>query len=259
MSSYVRRRDIEAQTIELKLERLRLEQDKLDLEKERAKNEERFLNKNFGSIIAAVVSAAAVLVSAMQVWIAFNEVPLKQQELETKVQEQKTKAAEFVMNNSKIVTVGTLDEQKLLRQVMEKSFSEDVYRPVSALMVARATSLEQAAVWYPVTGIVDSEAPQHQKVFLQYANPKDAQTLDSIGTALSSKGYEVQGKERVIQETHGDVRYFHGEDQDTASDIKKTVEDALARQGIKRELKLIPVDRYKNIPRGVFEVWLPSL
>src|SRR5437868_2273350 len=58
------------ETIEEK--KLALELERLQIEKGRFANEQRFFQKNMGTVIAALISLSALLVSAVQVWIANN-------------------------------------------------------------------------------------------------------------------------------------------------------------------------------------------
>ncbi len=66
--SHSHARDKRAQ--ELEDARLQLERERLELEKEKAATDQKFLNRNLGTVITAVVSLAAVLVSGAQVWVA---------------------------------------------------------------------------------------------------------------------------------------------------------------------------------------------
>ena len=145
---------------------------------------------------------------------------------------------------------------------MEKTFSDDVNTPVFELLAKTAKNAETLIVFNttPPQPTTTQVAVQNRRIFLQFNDPEDATRVDKIGEALASKSYAVQSKERVVQRTSGDVRFFYESDRTDASKIKEIVQRALVDQGVQRQIALLPLlGRYKNVPQGVFEVWLPSL
>ena len=89
--------DIEMERIKLERDRLdfekSIERERMDFEKDKAKSDQKFLNRNSGIIISAAVSFAAVVVSIAQVWNTRTpnqteiNVATEQKESEIKVQE----------------------------------------------------------------------------------------------------------------------------------------------------------------------------
>jgi hypothetical protein len=71
----------------------------------------------------------------------------------------------------------------------------------------------------------------------------------------------VQGIERRSEPTQGDVRSFHAADADAAENVAIMVEKTLAGTGYPLRLRRLRPDstRYRNVPRGQIEVWLPPL
>ncbi|WP_455208639.1 hypothetical protein [Kaarinaea lacus] len=245
------------------IKRLQVERDRIELDMAKLefsqKKMETLWSKNFSSIITAGVSIVAVITSAvfssLQVERVTNlEIPLK-------VQEQKTQAARFVMDNKSVIVSGTTDEQELLKGIMKETFKKEVNDPVFLMIAKNARNVDTMNVFNPTPTEPSKTTELTRKVFLQYNDQKDKEIVDSIvGAALSEKGYNVPGSQRVIQQTSGDIRYFHESDKSAASDIETIVEKSLADKGITKDIKLIPlIGRYKNVPEGVFEVWLPPL
>lgn len=80
-------------------------------------------------------------------------------------------------------------------------------------------------------------------------------------TMLVNKGYQVQGSEFITNRTDGDVRYFHKEDAQQATEIKRLVESSLAEQGVKLDLALLSLraTKFPDAQQGRIEVWIPSL
>ena len=76
---------------------------------------------------------------------------------------------------------------------------------------------------------------------------------------LRDKGYKVPGRQRVSQETRGDVRFYHEGDRTHAENIRTTVEEHLASAGRKQEIHILYLgDRFKNVPPSVIEIWIPG-
>ncbi len=100
------------------------------------------------------------------------------------------------------------------------------------------------------------------KIFLFFQDATDNPTLQAISKALSANpSYNVADKfQLVTQPTSGDVRYFYPDDKSNAENIKSIVERTLKQRGITESLELIFRENLAvKAPRGVIEVWLPSL
>ncbi|MCP9493663.1 MAG: NB-ARC domain-containing protein [Pyrinomonadaceae bacterium MAG19_C2-C3] len=128
------------------------------------------------------------------------------------------------------------------------------------LRVAARDNLKQLAAASAVNNPPEVATPTQPKIYLHYNDTRDAPVLYALTTDLSNVGYKVSGKELRGERTSGDVRYFNEADKGTASDILKIVEMRLAKQNYTRPIALKSLGKsYPYIPRGVFEVWLPSL
>jgi hypothetical protein len=194
--------------------------------------------------------------------IADSERLLKAEETSLRAAEVKNKAAGFVMDNRAVITTGTDVEQVLLRDIMLVTFPKEIYQPVCSAIARRAKSVKQIEIWNePKSQPEIRDSPRIvQRVFLHYKAKQDSPILDSIMLALREQNFDVQGKQLVTQATGGDVRYFSGDDAETATKIKASVEEVLKKKSKSLNLKTIFAGKsFKNIPRGVYEVWLPQL
>jgi tetratricopeptide (TPR) repeat protein/cellulose biosynthesis protein BcsQ len=102
-------------------------------------------------------------------------------------------------------------------------------------------------------------------IYLHYRDTRDLPTLNKIALALKRPSKEwkfvVADKfELVTQQTTGDVRYFHQEDEANAGKIREIVERILKSSRIEKSLELKSVLKFGNrVPQGWIEVWLPTL
>ncbi len=69
------------------LERLRIEKRRLELDEQKAKVDQRFLNRNFAAVTTLAVGLVGVLLSAAQIWVAYIQ---KERELVQKDRESIT-------------------------------------------------------------------------------------------------------------------------------------------------------------------------
>lgn len=173
-SSYKKSND-EVEMVRLGIERERLEiqkdieNSKLEIERLKLEREQKFWNRNSGTLITALVSLAAVIVSSGQVistWISQNRqlqiaIIQKNQEIDM-VERQKVKelalldeqnrrewnlnAAKFIADNRKGLFDGSQQEQKLLAKVIRTVYPPDV----AALLLEKleSTSLpSEGSTW----------------------------------------------------------------------------------------------------------------
>src|SRR5262249_16812131 len=106
-----------------------------------------------------------------------------------------------------------------------------------------------------IPGTVDP-IPANQTIYLHYKDHRDFSTLDKIAAALNRQlkqsNYKVARRyELITQPTNGDVRYFHQEDEGSATRIKEIVEATLKASRIEKTIELRPLLRLgRSVPQG---------
>ena len=127
---------------EIEKARLEIERERLNLEKVRAEAEKRFVNKNLGTIVTAIVSLAAIIVSIGQVWVSYiqkeKELVLssaqKFKELEMagikQNREYGLSIGDFVMKNSDAIFGKNEEKRTLVKNVLLTTFDESVTKPL---------------------------------------------------------------------------------------------------------------------------------
>jgi hypothetical protein len=109
------------------------------------------------------------------------------------------------------------------------------------------------------------------KVFIHIVRDEapDRRAAKEAARLLTERGYNVEGTQLVPGgRTDGDVRYVPDEDgaeagprSAVAGEIARTVEAALASQGFRLNIRVIPLGKSiaeKANPKH-FEVWLPAI
>jgi len=137
--------------IDVEVARLEIEREKLRLEQSRLQIENRFWNKNAGTIITAMISLVAVIVSLSQVWVAkitkdreLQMTALQKQSEFTLLREQRDRewnlnAAKFVTENRKVIFDGDQKEQELFAKLIPTIFPKDVANSLLDKLIATST------------------------------------------------------------------------------------------------------------------------
>ena len=130
---------------ELENERLSIERERLEIEKKKASSDMKFLNRNFGAVIGAIVSLAAIFVSVSQLWIAQIS---RERELESSdrqaEREYNLNWARFISDNERLLFSKDQQERDFIRAVMLSAFPpEKVY--ILADQTVRATGSDTSA------------------------------------------------------------------------------------------------------------------
>jgi hypothetical protein len=141
--------------IDIELARLEIERERLRLEQTRLQIENKFWNKNTGTVITAMISLVAIVVSLSQVWVAKitkdRELQMtaiqKQSEL-TLLQEQRDRewnlnAAKFVTENRKAIFDGDQREQELFAKLIPTIFPKDISASLLDKLIANSTGTAQ--------------------------------------------------------------------------------------------------------------------
>jgi len=142
-------RSLQEKRLDLEIEKLKLDREKFVFEQSKTEKTERFINKNVGTVITAIVSLTAVIVSIGQVWVTKiskdreleitrenkkyeTEALDKQKDKElTLVEVQKKRdwnlsVANFVLNNRKALFHGTDEEKRTYAKIIPTIFPVEV-------------------------------------------------------------------------------------------------------------------------------------
>jgi hypothetical protein len=108
------------------------------------------------------------------------------------------------------------------------------------------------------------QVPEGRRIFIQYVDTSTAALAEALKLRLATQGHKVPDAELVVDQhlARGNVRYFHEADKQAAEQLKASVEELLKERGVKSgvDFEVVPLaGRYRNVPRGVLEVWLPRL
>lgn len=234
--------------------RLDLDRRRLQFEQEKAKRESSVWSRLAPTFVTSLTAVLGAL-------IGFGGIMYKE-----RVDQQAQKAQNVVESLSDVKPAIT--DQTAARAKVLANNPPDVAVEVARRMAARSTSTANRLVWQQAIEAAQSEgkgAPANlPTVYVQFREPTKPEAIDAVMTALVKAGYYVPGRQKVTQETNGDVRYF-APPQDTATArraaaIASTVQQALASSGI--NLPITPMNRhaaFPKVPSTTFEVWLPPL
>lgn len=241
--------------------RLELDRKQEEIEKNKVKVGQKFTNKYLGTIITAIISLAALIISATQVYIAFinkdKEISLTQLQLD---REWKLKSVEYVSENWNKIFGDDEDERNRIRDIMIVTFPEDITNALFKKLEETEDSETGKKTWQVGGQKLARIYANKIRVFLQYKESKDATVLDALSSDLINAGFNVPGKEIAAGETEGDVRFFHAEDEIYAYYVKELIMSSLKKLDIIQDIKVINLGKkFKNVPRGDIEVWLPPL
>lgn len=251
--------------------RLAVERERLELERRKASVDERFLNRNLGTVITAIVSLAAVLVSLSQVWVAWSA---KERELEQAAMRQNREwnlsILKYISENKALLFGTDNEERKRITSIILVTFPEEITQALFRKLEDSAGSVEEVREWNAAvaqlvrqTGTTTvpqgvAAAERAVRVFPHYQDEADADLVESIGARLEEVGYRVPGRQVVQQATKGDVRYFHEEDRSSAQQVASMAQEQLIKAGRQLQLSTIYLGgRFKNVPPGVIELWIP--
>ena len=145
----------------------------------------------------------------------------------------------------------------------------DVAAEIFQRLKSQSASPEERVIWDQGKQIADSPsaaapASASGTVYVHYKDSADLAAVDAVIGALTKAGYYVPGKQKVVQKTDGDVRYFAGAQdaatESTARSIAVIVQDALASAGAAHIITTKNLHAtFPGVARTTFEVWLPPL
>jgi hypothetical protein len=251
----------------------RLEQQRLQLEQDKQRFDRRFWHRNFGTMTTFGVAVLGLALSAAQVYVArtqrdidaaqrAHEIELAQlqRDRELLAQEQRDLRT-FLMNNQEKLFSSNTTDRDHMKQLLVTSFTPQVSKPAIDRLLSESTDPAQRARWTEAQTQVAKIATEQARVsvYLHYQDKQDNAIAAAIGDTLTGSGYNVLGREVVVQPTNGDVRYFHPEEQSDAQKIARIVQDGLKSTGREQEIKPIFAGRtFPNVPKGLVEVWIPK-
>jgi hypothetical protein len=127
--------------------RLEIEKERLQIERRKAALENRFLNRHFGALIAAMVSVGAVMVSGAQIWVAYIG---KEKELEAQAimsdREWKMEAAKFIITNQQSIFAVDGSVKRRMNYVIEIAFPDELAQELTE-RVRVAYAAERVGLW----------------------------------------------------------------------------------------------------------------
>jgi len=109
----------------LEQKKLALELERLQIEKARFASEQRFFQKNMGTLVAAIISLSAVLVSGTQVWITYSTQASESRKLEEERERRwRLDQTQFVFQHMDRIFSGDRKSVERARDVMVVTFSK---------------------------------------------------------------------------------------------------------------------------------------
>lgn len=180
--------EIEAikQKTRLEQEQLNLATNKFAFEQKQANRSDRFLNKNLGTVITAIVSLTAVLVTGGQIWITYisknNELELlrKQKEQEMSVsadrfdKEWRLSISKFAVENSEKVFSKDSRQKAWIRSVLSENFPSDkVYSALLAADQIEASFEHSPKSSQAINKRLDELKSQYAEVWVGEPGPKE--------------------------------------------------------------------------------------
>jgi hypothetical protein len=254
------------------LERLRIEKRRLELDEQKAKVDQRFLNRNFAAVTTLAVGLVGVLLSAAQIWVAYiqKERELVQKDRESITEElakqrdldlqEKRDLRSFVVQNYPHIFSEDAAERDRMKNLLLTTYSAVVVQPVFDGLFA-ITPKSQQSTWAQARVEATAAAVEQAKptVYFQYRGAGDAQLVEDVMKSVTEAGYRVQGKQRVVQPTQGDVRYYKSNQADQATALANLVAAKLKAAGWDLAMTPLYLGRaFPNGPAGVLEVWIPE-
>jgi hypothetical protein len=254
-------------------EQLGLDKDRFKLEQDKARFDQRFWHRNFGTMTTFGVAFLGLILSVAQVWVAYiqkdrdvlqkqHEIEIAQFQKDRELQSQERRdLREFMSKNDALIFSADGTARDRMRNLMLTTFSADLVQPVFERLFKISTPAQQAT-WDQARGEAAALVIQQAKpvVYIHYQDKRDANLADDLIKSLTDSGYRVPGKELVVQRTSGDVRFFHQDEKDQADHIAGLVQDFAKKRG-GRDLNLATLfagRTFPNVPRGLFEVWIPA-
>ncbi len=242
-------------------------------ESQKAKVDQRFLNRNFAAVTTLAVGLVGILLSAAQVWVAYiqkgRELLQKEHESVTvefakqrdrDLQEQRDLRTFIVQNYSHIFS-DDASERDRMKKIMLTTYSAVIVKPVfDGLFIITSKSSQQSTWAQGQAEVAEASVEQAMPtVYVHYRRARDAQVVDEIMKSVKGAGYRVQGKQLVVQATQGDVRYYRSNEADQAGALANLVAAKLKAVGWNQTMTPIYIGRtFPNGPAGVFEVWIPE-
>lgn len=144
---------------ELEVERFRVDRERLEIEKTRAASDQKFLNRNLGTVITAVVSLAAILVSLGQVWVAKiskdREISMMQSQKDNEIaimrlqheREWNLSMAKFVSENAAVIFGKNPEQRERIAKVIVATFPTNITEPLFQKLESLPSTMEEQDAW----------------------------------------------------------------------------------------------------------------
>lgn len=101
--------------------------------------------------------------------------------------------------------------------------------------------------------------PATPQIYIYYNDPADSAVINDITNEIRKTFNDVHVQQNDGA-TAGDIRYYYEEDRKNASRIKVIVDNQLKAKGSEKVIRPIFLGNYyKNVDRGIMEVWIDPL
>jgi hypothetical protein len=117
-----------------------------------------------------------------------------------------------------------------------------------------AAAVEAPAAWAEGPGEACGEQPP--LVFPHFVETADRERVTTLRERLVQAGWRLAPIDRVTGRTAGDVRIYREEDRACGERLAAVVADEL---GLERFAVISLAERYRSLPAGQMELWLPTL
>jgi hypothetical protein len=232
-----------------------LERERFDFERRKAQRESSFLFR----LMPVLVTSSTAVIGAL---LGFAGILYQQHAANIN-----SEAQAYIATHLSNVQPNAADQTEARANILRSNtpaVAEEIFRRLKA----QSSTPTGAIIWAQGEQVATSggtaAASSSGNVYIQYQDANDLAVVNEVIAALTQAGYYIPGKQKVVQPTSGDVRYYAPADdksaEENASKIASTVEQVLQAAGKPHSIKLINLhDRYPNMPVTTYEVWIPSL
>jgi hypothetical protein len=223
-----------------------------------------------GSFFARVLPTLTTVVAALigVYGVVYQQNQHQDQQAAQKVQQDNQAAAQTYIQTNLPEPNADLSAQIDQRAKILAANSPSVAKAIFSRLENQSDSAALKQVWEQGLQLVNSptgaSAPAVDTVYVHYREPTKDAAVTAVMTALTKAGYYVPGKQKVVQQTTGDVRFFADPSDasatQTAAAIAALVQDALANVNV--NLNIQTMNLHANFPKMLsttFEVWLPAM
>ncbi|TRU71845.1 MAG: hypothetical protein EWV55_16080 [Microcystis viridis Mv_BB_P_19951000_S69] len=243
----------------LKERKLQAEIEKINAEKNKILQEAENLKKttiwslraNFVSIIGGVfiggLGILALITGSQQMALQEKLVETKKQEVLDLEKKIKQKSQEIRQQSQKIQQKSqeikkqqeNIDEKKKAYDDLQKSYAELVKTKNELAKALNRTKLETQGI-----------------VYIQFQGSLERNSMKELAKLYQQKGFQAPGVERIAGNYRNEVR-FNPSDAELASQVATIAQNFFDQKSCPIEnIKLNPLKKNNNVPKGQIELWI---